>query len=61
MGVPLRVGLLRGSVLRTRSAALRIPHANADFNRSNSYVKLAGRILYILNLVRDVKLYLHLG
>ncbi len=47
MGVPLRVGLLRGSVLRTRSAALRIPHANADFGRSNSYVKLAGNFFYV--------------
>lgn len=31
----LRAGLLRGSVLRTRFAALRIPHAVAGFNRSN--------------------------
>jgi|GEM_PF-4633441 len=31
----LRAGLLRGSVLRTRFAALRIPHAVAGFDKGN--------------------------
>lgn len=36
----LRAGLLRGPVLRTRFAALRIPHAVAGFDRSNLLYRL---------------------
>ncbi len=48
----LRVGLLRGSVLRTRFAALRIPHAVSFPDRS----KVLCQLLYCIKLFKTIYL-----